>query len=260
VQFAPDMLKINLILFFFLLCVLPPGVNGQETGMDVDPILIRLKAQLISKGDSMAVPYANVVYTRNRTGTVSNSGGFFSIEMLNVDSLIISAMGFKTLSLKVPRNYSESTTLVIYMQPVFYPIIEVQVAGNKNKVDMNGIPAGKQSDIPTDLRGDAFNKKPPVLAAFFNPLSYWQYYLSHREKEKRLVRQAVALEKNWEMHSQNYNKEKVMLLTGLDENEAENFMIWFNSKNVLPYTSTEYEVRASIRSWFEVYKKEKGLN
>ncbi len=244
----------------FLMGILFLRTNGQESGVDEDPILITLKARVISMGDSMAVPYANVLYTRYRTGTSTNAGGFFSIEMLNVDTLIISAMGFKSKTVKVPAGYSESTTLLIYLQPVVYPIREVQVTGDKNKPNMNGIPVGKQTDIPVELRGDSYNEKPPVLAAFFNPLSYWQYFLSHKEKQKRSVREAIALEKNWEMHSKNYNKEMVMMLTGLNDREAEKFMIWFNAQNVLPYTSTEYEVRASIRSWFEEYKKENGMN
>jgi len=249
----------RIVLFFIIQVMVILTAGGQETGMDTDPILIRLKAQLISMGDSMPIPYANVVYTRNRTGTSSNAGGFFSIEMLNIDSLIVTAMGFKSRSVKIPPNYSENRTLVVYMQPVVYPIREVQVTGDKNKPNMDGIPVGKPSEIPQELRGDAFNEKPPVLAAFFNPLSYWQYYLSHKEKQKRLVRQAIALEKNWEMHSRNYNKEMVMMLTGLNETEADEFMLWFNAKEVLPYTSTEYEVRAAVRSYFEIWKREKNI-
>lgn len=133
------------------------------------------------------------------------------------------------------------------------------MTGDKNRPNMEGIPVGKSTNIPQELRGDAFNEKPPVLAAFFNPLSYWQYYLSHKEKEKRRVREAVALQKNWEMHSRNYNKEMVKMLTGLNDEEADDFMVWFNSQNILPYTSTEYEVRASIREYFEVYKTEKNI-
>jgi hypothetical protein len=109
------------------------------------------------------------------------------------------------------------------------------------------------------LRGDAFNDKPPLLAAIFNPLSYWQYFLSQREKEKREVREAMSLEKNWEMHSRNYNKEMVKILTGLNDQQAEEFMIWFNARKVLPYTSNEYEVRAAIRAYFDLYKKQKNL-
>ena len=244
---------------FILLGILFLRAEGQETGIDVDPSLITLKAQLVSRGDSMGIPFAKVVYTRNRTGTTTNAGGYFSIEMLNIDSLTVSAMGFETQTVKIPRNYSENTTLKIYMRPVVYMIREVQVSGDKNKVDLNGVPTGKPTNIPNELRGDAFNKKPPVIAAFLNPLSYWQYYLSHKEIQKRKVREAVSLEKNWEMHAQNYNKRMVMMLTGLNDQQAEEFMIWFNSKDVLPYVSTEYEVRAAIRRWFQEYKREKGF-
>jgi hypothetical protein len=247
------------VILISLLFSLPYSVSGQDTGIDVDPVLIRVKARVISAGDSMAVPFANVVYSRGHSATSTNVAGNFTIVMLNIDSLFISAMGFKTKVLKLPRNYSEANTLTVYLEPVVYLIKEVRVTGEKNRPNMNGIPMGKTTDIPQELRGDAFNDKPPVLAAIFNPLSYWQYYLSHREKQKRLVRETIALEKNWEMHSQNYNKSMVMILTGLNEQQADDFMIWFNSRNILPYTSTEYEVRAAIRNWFEVYKNEKKL-
>lgn len=234
------------------------GVHAQLSGIDEDPILVRVKAKLVSMGDSMPVPYANIVYPRHRTGTTTNASGFFSIEMLNVDSLIVSAMGYKSRTLKIPRNYSETTTLTFFMQPVVYAIREVEVTGDKNRPNMEGIPVGKPSDVPVELRGDSYNEKPPVLAALFNPLSYWQYYLSRKEKQKREVREAVALEKNWEMHSRNYNKEVVKMLTGLNDEEADDFMVWFNAQNVLPYTSTEYEVRAAVRHYFEEYRHING--
>jgi hypothetical protein len=254
------MLKNHTILLLLLFFAFSFQGNGQETGIDVDPVLVRVKGRVISAGDSMAVPFANVVYTRDRTATATNAGGFFSMVMLNVDSLYISAMGFKTKVVKLPRNFSEAKTLTFYLEPVVYLIKEVQVTGEKNKPNMDGIPQGKPSDIPQELRGDAYNKKPPLLAAFFNPLSYWQYFLSQKEKEKREVREAISLEKNWEMHSLNYNKEMVKNLTGLNDQQAEDFMIWFNAKKVLPYTSSEYEVRASIRAYFEIYKKGKNLD
>jgi hypothetical protein len=47
-----------------------------------------------------------------------------------------------------------------------------------------------------------------------------------------------------------------MTLTGLNEQDADSFMVYFNSKSVLTPTSTEYDVRASIIKEFENYKKE----
>jgi hypothetical protein len=264
--FAPLLKGLMLKHFLYTLGVLclviliQGRAAAQDSGIDTDPILIRLKAQIISMGDSMPVPYANVVNYRNRSGASSNVSGHFSLEMLNIDTLVISAMGFKPRTVRIPRFFFPENTLLIYMEPVIYPLQEVQVSGDKARVNMDGIPIGKQVDIAPELRGDAFNERPPVLAALLNPLSYWQYYLSRQEIRKRKVREAISIEKNWEMHSRNYNKEVVMLLTGLTENQADDFMLWFNAQNVLPYTATEYEVRAAIREYFMVYARERNGN
>jgi hypothetical protein len=177
--------------------------------------------------------------------------------MLNIDTLVATSVGYQKAVLKVPLNYNEQDVIVFYLNPVNYGIGEVQVKGEKKSMDF-GI-GGKPVDIPAELRGDAFNEAPPILAAFLNPVSYWQYYLSKREKQKRRVREDMQLMKNWEMHSKNYNKEMVMNLTGLKELEADTFMVWFNAQNILPYTSSEYQVRASIIEYFRLYKFEQGM-
>jgi hypothetical protein len=231
---------------------------AQDEFEEIDPMLINFKAQVISASDSLAVPYANVINNRTHSGTITNLKGYFSLEMLNIDSLVITSIGFENATLKIPRNYSEYETFTFILKPVNYAIGEVQVKGEKQSIDL-GIGGGKPIDIAPELRGDAFNEAPPILAAFFNPVSYWHYHLSKKEKRKRNVRQAQFLEKNWEMHSINYNKEKVIVLTGMKEEEADSFMIWFNGQNILPYTSTEYQIRASIIEYYQLYKLEKIL-
>jgi hypothetical protein len=70
----------------------------------------------------------------------------------------------------------------------------------------------------------------------------------------------MVMQKNWEMHSENYNKEKVMMLTGMNELEADSFMIWFNEQDVLPYLSSEYQIRASVIEFYHYYKIEKAAS
>jgi len=252
-----EMTKLKYTIFFLLLIFNLP-LFAQDEAPLVDPMLIRLKAKIISAADSSAIPYANIINNRTHSGTITNADGFFSLEMLNIDTLVVSSVGYEKSIIKVPYNYNGQNVLTFIMKPVNYALGEVKVKGEKSKVDL-GLGTGKPTDIPQELRGDAYNEKPPLLAALFNPISYWQYYLSHKEKEKRKVREAIALEKNWKMHSKNYNKEMVMKLTGLNEMDADTFMVWFNSLDVLPYTSTEYQVRESIIQYFNIYKKEKNL-
>ena len=142
--------------------------------------------------------------------------------------------------------------------PSNYALGEVKVTGDKPNVDL-GLNTGKPIDLAPELRGDAYNERPPILAAFFNPASYMQYYLGKKEKQKREVRKEMAIQKNWELHAQNYNKEMVMKLTGTNEMEADSFMLWFNAQDVLPYTSSEYQIRASIVEYYNYYKIEKAM-
>lgn len=243
-------------IILFLLTIVYQGYSQND--IVIDPMLIRLQAKIISAGDSIGIPYANIINNRTHTGTTTNAAGFFTLEMLNIDSLVVSSVGYQKTIIKVPYNYNGSNVLVFVLRPVNYNIGEVQVQGERPKFDL-GIETGKPTDIPAELRGDAFNEAPPVLAALFTPISFWQYYLSKREKQKREVRKAIALEENWEMHSKNYNKDMVRHLTGMTEPQADSFMVWFNIQDVLPYTSTEYEVRASILEYFEIFKLEGRL-
>lgn len=241
------------ILFFLMI-----GFYGfsQEDPVIIDPILVKLRGRILSSADSSAVPFANIINNRTHSGTITNIDGYFTLDMLNIDSLIVSSVGYMKKTIKIPYNYNGRETLVFTMEPVSYAVGEVDVFGDKPDLNL-GLGTGNPVDIPPELRGDAFNEKPPALAALFNPVSYWQYYLSKREREKREVREAILLQKNWEMHSEHYNKKVVMLLTGLNESEADSFMVWFNAQGVLPYTATEYEVRSSIMYFFDIYKKEK---
>lgn len=249
----------RLIILIVCIGLLPVSkVLGQDLA-DIDPILIHLKGQILNREDGLPVPYVHVVNMRTHGGTTTNYQGTFSMEMLNVDSLAISAMGFMKEYIHVPPKHNPDSVLTIWVRPVRFAIGEVEVKGKSNAMDMEGISTGKPVDIDPELRGDAFNTKPPWYAAIFAPASFIQYHTSRREREKREVRKAMISEKRWAYLSQYYNKDLVMELTGLEEAEADTFMIYFNSKGMLNQVNNDYEVREAILEQFEEYKKEKEL-
>jgi len=256
-NYKNDWMRIVAVTGFFFLLLTSFAAMAQEDD-DIDPLLIKLQARLLSAGDSQPVPYANIINPRTHSGTITGNDGHFPLEMLNIETLVVTSIGYQRGFIKVPGDYTGYGTLSFYIEPINYALREVLVEGEKPKVDL-GFETGTTSNIPVELRGDAFNEAPPILAAFFNPISYWQYYLSKKEKRKREVRKEMVIMKNWEMHSQNYNKDKVMMLTGMNEMEADTFMIWFNSQDILPYLSSEYQVRASIIEFFHYYQIEKAM-
>ncbi len=132
----------------------------------VDPMLVRLQARIVSAADSTPVPYATVLNNRTHSGTTTNANGYFSLEMLNIDSLIVSSVGYERSVIKVPYNYSGQSELLYRMLPIAYAVGQVDVEGDKPAFNL-GISTGKPTDISPELRGDAFNDSPPILAAFF---------------------------------------------------------------------------------------------
>lgn len=223
---------------------------------EVDPMPIKLKAQVLNLADESPVPFAYILNFRTHMVVTANDQGRFTMEMLNIDSLEISSLGYSKTIVHIPANYMEMNTLLLYAKPVRIALPQVNVTGEQSKVNMDGVKIGKKMDLDPQLRGDAYNKKPPVLAAVFNPVSFLHYYTSKREQEKRDTRKAIITEKKWEFLSQNYNKKLVMELTGLADFQADAFMLYFNSKQILNELSTEYDVRNAIKEIYKLYKEE----
>lgn len=245
--------RIQIVLF--ILFFASSSIFAQDAE-EVDPMPIKLRGQVLNLLDESPVPFAFVLNYRTHGGVTTDEQGRFTLDMLNVDSLAISSLGFSKTTARVPANYNEMNILILYAKPIRFALPEVKVEGEQKKVNLDGVPPAKKLDIDPQLRGDAYNEKPPIIAAFFNPASFVQYYLSKSEREKRETRKAILTEKKWEILSQFYKKELVMELTGLSDSGADDFMLYINNKGILSYMSTEYDVRAAIREQFKIYKAE----
>ena len=65
---------VAVIGFVFLVLASFTG-RAQEDSDVIDPVLIKLQAKIISAGDSLPVPYANVLNNRTHSGTTTNADG-----------------------------------------------------------------------------------------------------------------------------------------------------------------------------------------
>jgi len=241
-----------LSLFFFLSSA---QVFSQQSD-EVDPMPVKVKGQVFNLEDESPVPNAIVMNMRTKTTISADLQGRFLMDALNIDSLSVSSLGYSKGVARIPANYNEMNVLVVYLKPVRFSIPDVNVKGEQKKVNMDGVPVGKVNDLPPELRGDAFDKKPPAIAAVLAPASFLQYHLSKSEKEKRETRKAILSEKQWETISQLYNKELVMKLTGLNSAQADYFMMYINGKGLLSQMRNEYDVRNIIKEQFKLYKAE----
>ncbi len=227
-------------------------VYSQEE--EIDPMPIKLKGVVLNLEDETPVSNATILNYRTHSTVITDELGRFTMDMLNIDSLAISSLGYSKTTAHIPANYMEMNVLILYAKPIRYALPQVTVAGKKLKVE--GLPTGKKVNVDPELRGDAYNKKPPVIAAVVNPASYIQYYLSKSERDKRETRKAIVSEKQWEYLSQIYNKPLVMEVTGINEVQADLLMLYINNKDRFSEMRGDYEIRNIIKEEYENYKKE----
>ena len=220
---------------------------------DIDPMPVRLKGQVLNLDDETPVPNAIVINMRTHATISADLQGRFMMDMLNIDSLSVTSLGFSKSIAHIPANYNEMNVLLIYAKPIRFALPDVNVTGQQRKVNMDGVPVSKKNDIAPELRGDAFNKKPPVIAALLAPASFLQYYLSKSEREKRETRKAIISDKQWDFISQFYNKELVMKLTGMNNAQADFLMVYINSKGLINQMTNEYDVRNIIKEQYKLY-------
>lgn len=252
----PSVTRSIIVFGLFLFSIFPTSRVFAQDDADRDPMPIRLKGQILSLEDELPVPNAFVLNFRTHSGVAADDLGKFVLDMLNIDSLSVSSLGFTKMVVHIPANYNQMNVLTIYLKPVRFAVPEVGVQGQQKKVNLEGVPVGKKLNIDPELRGNAFNKRPPVLAAIFNPVSYIQYYTSRRERQKREARKAIVTEAHWAELSQIYTKKLVMELTGLNDSAADNLMIYINSKGLLNQMSNDYDVRETIKQQYKLYEAE----
>lgn len=98
-----------LALFFCIGLVLTaPEARGQGK-----PQVIQFTG-LVTTGDSLyGVPGVTVYVPKAGRGTVTNDYGYFSMPVLAGDSVVIRALGYQHLTVKIPKNYNKQSYSVI---------------------------------------------------------------------------------------------------------------------------------------------------
>src|SRR5665648_1223445 len=100
-------------IIFFILLFNSFQLFSQEPE-EIDPMPVRLKGQVLNLGDELPVPFAFVLNHRTHSGVTTDDQGRFTMDMLNIDSLSITSLGFSKTTTRIPANYNEMNVLILY--------------------------------------------------------------------------------------------------------------------------------------------------
>src|SRR5665647_587038 len=216
--------------------------------------MVKVAAQVRDDLTGLVIPYVNVINQRVRGGTMTDKEGKFTLQADPTDTITFRSIGY--IDKKVPvSEMVANENATVTMAPVRYQLEGVEITGQSQKVNMSGLldNAKNMSKIPVELRGE-FATKPKVLTAIFHPTSFLYYKYNKEEKSKRNTLVAIRTEREWQLFSLVYNKEIAERLTGLQGDELDNFMVYFNAYSNLLFSATTYEVEKRVREVFAGYK------
>ncbi|MCC5946383.1 MAG: carboxypeptidase-like regulatory domain-containing protein [Bernardetiaceae bacterium] len=127
-KFIFCIMQYNRLLFVFMLCIaflfclMPLASYGQGERQVVS------FTGLIVEGDSAyGIPGVHVYVPRAGRGAVTNSLGYFTLTSLEGDTVQISAVGYKTETIVIPRRGESRYSVLIDMQEDIMTLSEIEV-------------------------------------------------------------------------------------------------------------------------------------
>ena len=218
--------------------------------------MVKVSGQLVDESNGQNIAFAQVMNFRVRGSTMTDTKGNFSIQADPSDTLTIRLLGYRDKKIPVSEVLNKAKeNAKITLIPVRFTLDQVEVEGHTNGMNLNGIPMGKTSTIPSELRSEDFDSKPGILTAITNPISYLHYNLSSGEKEKRTALTAIHNERQWQILSLIYNKGVVQKITFLTGDKLDDFMVYCNAYNGLQANATTYEVEKRVKDLYAEYLK-----
>lgn len=104
------------ILLVFVLLLLGLMIHTSVSAQDKERDVVQFSGVIVENDSTNGVAGVHIYVPRGGRGTTSNPYGYFSFPVLEGDSVIIRAVGFKQKSLIIPELDRDNYTIVIPMQ------------------------------------------------------------------------------------------------------------------------------------------------
>ena len=154
-------LAVLFISFFIGGFLLPGKVQAQGK-----PKVVQFSG-IVASGDSLyGVPGVTVFVPKAGRGTITNDYGYFSLPLLAGDSVVIRALGYKHLTVIIPRNYNkQSYSVVLELKEDATVLPEVRVFPYPTERDFKQ--AFMKMKTPENLTAPERGLSQEVVAAIF---------------------------------------------------------------------------------------------
>lgn len=230
-----------------LMSLIFPGGNLQA--QELSGIVIDEKTQEV-------VPGTHVINKRTFKGTLTDETGRFSISLEWGDTIVFSNIAYQYLYFIYNDSSTALTDAVAELKEQNYLLSEVSIFSYKLTSNKDKEIVLKDPLIPgNEELGDGRI----VRAGVQNPAEFLYNLFGSKPRQLRALAQLQAEDAYRRKLEESNNREIVVELTGLSQEELEAFMFYCKFAPVYMNTLNDYQFLLSVKRCFEQYVKEREL-
>lgn len=256
---------------YFLFILYFSGISqclSQTAAEENRALEVKLSGKILEREDGESVPYVHIINKNTKEGTTSDLSGDFFILINPLDTIIFSAVGFEdyifTFSkteiksrhyfIKIALNYS-----TFQLAPVTIFAFKDEASFKNDILNLNLPDSAKKIIIPGSFEGIPEPAKTKVYLnrglACSGCITSFLNRFNKEAKENKKLRKAVAeLPRQQEIYEK-YNSEIVEKITGLKENQLNEFMLFCEISEDYILMANKYEIVVAVNGCYEEFLK-----
>lgn len=211
---------------------------GQESGT--------IRGVVVEAANGARVAQANITNKSNQQSATSGYTGEFDIAVTVGDSLVISKMGYRSVSLEI-KTLSD---ILINFHRDAIQIETVTIERQSKEAELEDVMDGYRK------QGVYFEGKPSTLQYIFNPITSLYELFGRTPQNARRFRNHMEWELSESAVDKLFNQTRVQELTGLDGQDLINFMRWYRPSYEKVANWGEYDIMHYIQVSFKQFERD----
>jgi len=225
----------------------------------------KVTGTVVNDNTLLPVANANVINVNKVKGVVTNSKGYFELEVSVSDTLHISLLGYQSLRIRVTNDWLKNGTAKIMLTEKAIALEEVIV----KKYDLTGyleidsklIPDKNNyrysiSGLPTAYEAgesspNAFTR---VLGSIFNPADMLYNFFGKKPTELKRLKAMKKDDTVRNLLESKFDRETIAVLLGVDKKEIAEILQRCNYSESFIQTANDLQIMDAISECYEQYK------
>jgi hypothetical protein len=263
-------LTINIIITFYIVIICSPVYSQAST----DNNLYKLDGKIINKETCRSLSLVHIFNERTRKTTISDTSGNFTIDVGMGDTLVFSSIGYFYKVVYITGSMVNKRLAIVEMKPRKYEVPEAKIVvlGTyeqfRQKLLSLKLPKTRTDILRESLQKVSkevameveYNRKMDRMTQGGNLLCV--KILTPEEIQMIQLRKIREKEKIQKAIEEKYNRKIISEVTGLEDKELTEFMVFCNFSDEFLLESTQYDILIKVLEKLKEFKKLKnsGLN